>query len=80
VTLRMEIAVAIIAAISGILLIVAEALQTAKSDGFSVVTGMDSSRFQAGTREYMLERVARYSAVVWLLACVIYAYLWYHGR
>jgi protein translocase SecG subunit len=72
--------VAIIAAASGVALIVAEALQSAKSDGFSVLTGMDSQRFQPGTREYMLERIARYSAVTWIISCVVYAYLWYHGH
>ncbi len=72
--------VAIIAAVSGIVLITAEALQSAKSDGFSVITGMDSARFQPGTKEYMLERLARYSAVTWIISCVVYAYLWYHGQ
>jgi len=74
----MIIAVGVIAAISGVALIIAEAMQTAKSDGFSVITGMDSQRFQPGTKEYMLEQVARYSAIVWILSCVVYAYLWYH--
>ncbi|MBC7289066.1 MAG: preprotein translocase subunit SecG [Armatimonadetes bacterium] len=76
----MATAVAIIAALSGIALIVAEALQSAKSDGFSVITGMDSARFQPGTREYMLERIARTAAVIWILSVVVYAYLWYHSR
>ena len=74
----MAIAVAIIAVISGIALIVAEALQSAKADGFSVITGMDSARFQPGTQEYLLERIARYSAVVWILSVIVYAYIWYH--
>lgn len=76
----MAIAVGIIAAVSGVALIVAEALQPAKSDGFSIITGMDSSRFQPGTKEYMLERLARYSAIVWIASCVVYAYLWYHSQ
>jgi protein translocase SecG subunit len=77
----MEIAVAIIAVLSGTALIVAEALQPAKSDGFSVITGMASQRFQSGTKEYMMEQVARYSAIVWMIACAAYAYFWYknHG-
>lgn len=76
----MATAVAIVAVISGAALIIAEALQTAKSDGFSVITGMDSARFQPGTKEYMLERVARYAAITWVICCVVYAYLWYHGQ
>lgn len=74
----MSVAVAVIAVLSGAALIIAEVLQPAKSDGFSVITGMDSARFQPGTREYLLERVARYSAIIWLLSCIAYAYLWYH--
>ncbi len=66
-----------LAIISGIAIIVAEALQTAKADGFSVITGMDSARFQPGTKEYMLERITRVAAVTWLLSCIAYAYLWY---
>ena len=76
----MAIVVAIIAALSGIALIVAEAMQSAKSDGFSVITGMDSARFQPGTKEYMLEKIARYSAVIWILSVIVYAYLWYHSQ
>lgn len=76
----MATAVAIIAALSGIVLIVAEAMQSAKSDGFSVITGMDSARFQPGTKEYMLEKLARYSAVIWILSVIVYAYLWYHSH
>jgi protein translocase SecG subunit len=76
----MATAVAVIALLSGAVLIAAEALQSAKSDGFSILTGMDSARFQPGTREYFLERLARYSAIIWLLSCVTYAYLWYHSH
>jgi len=57
----MSVAVAVIAVLSGAALIIAEVLQPAKSDGFSVITGMDSARFQPGTREYLLERVARWT-------------------
>ncbi len=76
----MATAAAVIAAVSGIALIVAEALQPAKSDGFSIITGMDSSRFQPGTKEFMLERLARYSAITWIVSCITYAYLWYHSQ
>ncbi len=76
----MAIAIAVIALLAGTALIVAEALQPAKSDGFSVITGMASSRFQQGTKEYMMEKVARYSAIVWMLSCATYAYLWYHSH
>ena len=76
----MSTVVAIIAALSGITLIIAEAMQSAKSDGFSVITGMDSARFQPGTKEYMLERIARYAAVIWIVSVVVYAYLWYHSH
>lgn len=77
----MQIAAAVVALVSGIALIVAEALQPAKSDGFSVITGMASQRFQSGTKEYMMEQVSRYSAIVWMIACAVYAYYWYkaHG-
>lgn len=76
----MDVAIAVIAVLAGTALIVAEALQPAKSDGFSVITGMASTRFQPGTKEYMMERVARYSAVIWMLSCATYAYLWYHSH
>jgi protein translocase SecG subunit len=76
----MDIAIAVIALLAGVALIVAEALQPAKSDGFSVITGMASSRFQPGTKEFLMEKVARYSAVVWMISCAAYSYTWYKSH
>jgi protein translocase SecG subunit len=76
----MIIAFAVIALLAGAALIVTEAMQPAKSDGFSVITGMASSRFQQGTKEFMMEKVSRYAAVVWMLSCASYSYLWYHSH
>ena len=79
----MLLAVQIVCMISGIVLIAAVVMQTTKADGFSAAMGggsADASRFRKGSKEDLLEKVTKASAVVWLVFMIIAAILWYHGR
>ena len=78
----MLLAVQIVCMLSGIVLITAVVMQTTKADGFSAAMGgsADASRFRKGSKEDLLEKVTKASAVVWLVFMVIAAVLWYHGR
>jgi protein translocase SecG subunit len=76
-------AVQIVCIISGIVLIAAVVMQTTKADGFSAAMGSgsaDASRFRKGSKEDMLEKVTKASAIVWLAFMIAAAILWYHGR
>ena len=65
---------------SGVAIIVAVALQKTKSDGFSAAMGggSDMTRHTPGSREAWLDAVAKYAAVIWAVACLVVAILWYH--
>ena len=78
----METAMAVVALVSGIALTVSVMLQTSKADSFSAAMGggMESSRFKPGSREEWLYKITKFSAIVWLVASVIGAYLHYHGQ
>jgi len=65
----------VIATLSGIALIAAVALQTSKAESFSAAMGGgggDSSRFRKGSREEMLDRLTKYSAIVWISTAALY--------
>jgi protein translocase SecG subunit len=65
----------IIAAISGIALIAAVTLQTSKAESFSAAMGgggSDASRHRKGSREEMLDRLTKYSAIVWISAAALH--------
>lgn len=72
----------VIAMISGVALIAAVALQTSKAESFSAAMGGggDASKFRKGSREEMLDRVTKYSAIVWISSCAIYAIMHYAGK
>lgn len=74
-----QIMLMIIAVISGVALVIAVMLQTSKAESFSAAMGGagDSGRFRKGSREEMLDRVTKYSAIVWISACVLYAIVYY---
>ncbi len=77
----MLIAAQIIAGLSGIALIVSVLLQTTTAEGFSAsLGGQETARFQKGSRDEMLERVAKIGAIVWIVACFAVAILWYRAR
>lgn len=78
----LQIIVAATALLSGIILITAVALQTSKAESFSAAMGGagDSGRFRKGSREEMIDRLTKYSAIVWIVACAINAVIWYQAR
>lgn len=69
----------VVAIISGIALIVSITLQTNKAESFSAAMGGggDQGRFRKGSREEMLDRITKYSAIIWILACALNAIFWY---
>ncbi len=65
----------VIATISGVALIAAVAMQTSKAESFSAAMGGgggDASRFRKGSREEMLDRLTKYSAIIWISASALY--------
>ncbi len=68
-----------IAILSGVAIIVAVALQKTKADGFSAAMGggSDMTRHTPGSKEAWLDAVAKYASIIWVLACLAVAILWY---
>ncbi len=74
----METFALILALLSGLAIIVAVMFQTSNADGFSAAMGgADTSRFKEGSKEAWLDKIAKVAAVIWVLACLIVAILWY---
>jgi protein translocase SecG subunit len=70
---------AAVAILSGLAIVVAVCLQKTKADGFSAAMGggSDTTRHTPGSKEAWLDMVAKYAAIVWVLACLIVAIMWY---
>jgi len=68
-----------VAVVSGLAIIVAVALQKTKADGFSAAMGggADTTRHTPGSREAWLDALAKYAAIIWVLACLVVAIMWY---
>jgi protein translocase SecG subunit len=61
-----------------LVIIVAVAMQTTKSEGLSgVIGGKSSSTFRKGGLDDLLEKVTKYSAIGWAVLVAVHAYLWY---
>ena len=70
---------AVVAVVSGLAIIVAVVLQKTKADGFSAAMGggADATRHTPGSNEARLDTVAKYASIIWVLACLVVAILWY---
>jgi protein translocase SecG subunit len=76
---EMLIVAQVLACVSGIGLILAVLFQTTTAEGFSAsMGGQETARFQKGSRDETLEKVAKIGAIVWIVTCFITAILWYH--
>ena len=75
----LKVAIAL-ALLSGAAIIIAVMLQKTKADGFSAAMGggAGATRHTPGSKEEWLDKIAKYAAVVWVLACLVVAILWYH--
>lgn len=65
----------IIAAISGVALVAAVAMQTTKADSLSAAMGGgggDQGRFRKGSREEMLDRITKFAAIVWISSAALF--------
>lgn len=68
----------IVAVISGLALILAVVFQTTTAEGFSAsLGGQETSRFQKGSRDEMLDKVAKVAAISWILVSLIVAIIWF---
>ena len=80
----MDTVLIVIALVSGVALILSVMLQTTKAESFSAAMGGGGSgeggRFKPGSKEEWLYKITRFSAVIWLVACVVGAYLWYNAN
>jgi protein translocase SecG subunit len=78
---RMIIALTVIASLAGIAVIASICMQNASPDaGFSAAMGGgggDSSSRKSG-HDLMLERVLKFSAVIWVVSCLLLAVLESH--
>ncbi len=77
----MLIASQIVASLSGLALVLAVLFQTTTAEGFSAsLGGQETARFQKGSRDELLEKIAKIGAVIWLVSCFLVAVFWYHSR
>jgi len=69
----------VVAILSGLAIVVAVALQKTKADGFSAAMGggSDTTRHTPGCKEALLDAVAKYASIIWVLACLVVAIMWY---
>jgi protein translocase SecG subunit len=68
----------IIAIVSGGSLIASVLFQTTTAEGFSAsLGGRETSRFQKGSRDELLEKVCKVAAVVWILSMLFVASVWF---
>jgi len=71
----------IIALLSGVGLVASVLLQTTTAESFSAsLGGRETSRFQKGSRDEMLEKICRASAVVWILSMLFVASVWFRSQ
>ena len=77
----MLIAGMVLACVSGIALILAVVFQTTTAEGFSAsMGGQETSRFQKGSRDEVLDKVARVAAISWILVSLFVAILWFRAH
>jgi len=71
----------IIAVLSGCALVASVLFQTTTAEGFSAsLGGQETSRFQKGSRDEMLEKVCKIAAVVWILSMLFVASVWFRTQ
>jgi len=77
----MLIATMIVAGVAGVALIVSVLFQTTTAESFSAsLGGQETSRFQKGSRDEALEKLCKVAAVVWILAMVVVASVWFRSQ
>lgn len=72
----------IIASLAAVAIILSVMFQTSKADGFSAAMGggTNTARFKEGSKEAWLDKIAKVAAVIWVVACLVGAILWYKYR
>ncbi len=67
-----------VAVLSGLAIVTVVLLQKSRADGFSAAMGgADQARYTPGSKEEWLDKIAKVAAVIWVLACLAVAILWY---
>ena len=74
----MQASLFVIAALSGAVLIVSVLFQKSKSEGFAALGGGEGTRYKKGSWDDLLERATKYAAIVWSIASVLLAIVYYH--
>lgn len=71
----------IIALLSGVALIASVLLQTTTAESFSAsLGGQETSRFQKGSRDELLEKVCKVAAIVWIFSMLFVASVWFRSQ
>ena len=68
-----------VAALTGIGLILSVLFQTTTAEGFSAsLGGQETSRFQKGSKDEMLDKVCKICALIWIVAMLFVAIFWFN--
>ena len=71
----------ILACVSGVGLIISVLFQTTTAEGFSAsLGGQETSRFQKGSRDELLEKACKICAIVWILSMLFVAIFRFRGQ
>jgi protein translocase SecG subunit len=71
----------ILACISGLTLIGSVLFQTTTAESFSAsLGGQETSRFQKGSRDELLEKVCKIAAVSWILSMLVVSSIWFRQQ
>jgi len=71
----------VLACLSGVGLILSVLFQTTTAEGFSAsLGGQETSRFQKGSRDELLEKACKVCAIVWILAMLFVAVFWFRSQ
>ncbi|HJN14362.1 MAG TPA: preprotein translocase subunit SecG [Armatimonadota bacterium] len=70
-----------IASVTGVGLILSVLFQTTTAEGFSAsLGGQETSRFQKGSKDEMLDKVCKVCAIVWILSMLMVSIFWFQGQ
>jgi len=70
-----------IAGITGVGLILSVLFQTTTAEGFSAsLGGQETSRFQKGSKDELLDKVCKICAIVWIISMLFVSIFWFQSQ
>lgn len=70
-----------VACLTGIGLILSVLFQTTTAEGFSAsMGGQETSRFQKGSKDELLDKVCKICAVVWIISMLFFSIFWFGSQ